>query len=693
MTQKTIKEIKLRAEKLRALIDRERYLYHVKDSPNMTDEVYSSLMDELRSLEDEYPQIKTPTSPTLRVGGKPLDKFQKVQHSVRQWSYDDTFSFESLQKWEDKIKRLISKDASIANEKLEYCCELKIDGLKIILTYKKGEFVTGATRGDGVVGEDVTENLKTIGSVPLLLRKTVSMIAVGEAWLSESELVRLNKERESRGEVPFANTRNAAAGSIRQLDSKVAASRKLDSFIYDIDMFDNSKAESVRKPKTQVEELDLLGSLGFKINKNFKLCKTLKEVEEFYQYWISKKDKQKYGIDGVVVKINSYNIQKALGYTGKSPRFGIAYKFPAEKVTTVVEDIKIQIGRTGVLTPVAHLRPVLVAGSVVSRATLHNEDEIKRLDVRIGDTVVLQKAGDIIPEILESLKELRGGKEKKFKMPEACPVCGSEVEKKKIGVVKSPTGQSSVAYYCRNKKCYAQDKEKISHFVGRKGMNIEGMGEKIVEALMKAGLVSDFADIFELKKGDLSPLERFADKSADNLIDAIDESKDVTLAKFIFSLGILHVGEETAVLLANNFNTISDIQNAEKEKLEDIDGVGGVVAQSIVAWLEDSKNKKLMTRLLKFVRIQSPAQNLSAARADDPHLFGKIFVLTGSLETLSRDQAKDIIRAFGGKVSSSVSKKTDFVIAGKDSGSKLSNAEKLGVKVIAEKEFLKMTRQ
>lgn len=674
------KEAKERVEKLRKVIDRHRYLYHVEDSPDVTDEVYSSLMEELRKLEEKYPKLASPTSPSQRVGGKPLDRFEKVNHEIRQWSYDDAFSFEELKKWEEKIKRLIAKDVSIKNEKLEYCCEIKIDGLKIILTYKEGIFMQGATRGDGKVGENVTQNLKTIGSIPFILNKKLDMVVVGEAWLSEKELLRLNKERKKKGETPFANTRNAAAGSIRQLDSKIAANRCLDSFIYDID-----KISGAPVPDTQVEELELLKKLGFKVNKHFILAKTIEEVEKFYQSWVNKRMKQEYDVDGVVIKVNSRKIQEALGYTGKSPRFGIAYKFPAEKATTVVEDIKVQVGRTGALTPVAHLCPVLVAGSMVSRATLHNEDEIKRLDVRIGDTVVIQKAGDVIPEVLESIKELRTGKEKKFKMLSSCPICGGVVKKKKIGEGKS----ESAAHYCINKKCYAQEKEKISHFVSRKGFNIDGLGEKIIEQLMEEGLVSDFADIFELTKGDLKPLERFAEKSADNLLEAINKSRNVEFSRFIFALGILHVGEETATLLAKEFSSLKNLQKTTIEKLERIEGIGGVVAQSIFKWFNDEHNKKLIDRLLHFVNIKSLEK---AVLSKNVAVSGKIFVLTGTMKSMSRDEAKDKIRIFEGKVSSSVSPKTDFLVAGVDPGSKYEKAKELGVKILNEKAFLKMLK-
>lgn len=541
----TKQEDKQRIEKLRKEIDYHRYLYHVLDKPEISDEIYNSLMRELRGLEEERPEFQSPDSPSQRIGGLPLERFEKVRHKHRQWSLDDAFSFEELRAWEEKILRMLEKKG--VRERPEYCCELKIDGLKIILTYKKGLFARGATRGDGVVGEDITEQLKTIQSIPLRIANDIDLTVVGEGWMRKKDLEKINEKRKKRGEPEFANSRNAAAGSIRQLDPKITASRRLDSYIYDIDGIGGEF------PETQLEELNLLEKLGFKVNKNYKVCRNLEQVEDLFKSWEPKRNKQQYGIDGLVVKINQKKAQDILGYTGKSPRWAIAYKFTPEKVTTEVEDIKVQVGRTGALTPVAHLRPVQIAGSVVSRATLHNEDEIKRLDIRVGDTVVIHKAGDVIPEVVEVLKNLRTGKEKKFHMPDQCPICGGPVKREKISAGKNR--EESAAHYCLNKNCFAVEKEKIIHFVSKKGFDIEGMGEKIVEQLMNEGLISDFAGIFELKKGDLEPLERFAEKSADNLAQAIEKSKKITLPKFLFALGIRHIGEETASLLAKEIAT------------------------------------------------------------------------------------------------------------------------------------------
>ena len=552
-------EAKIRIEKLSREIDRLRYEYHVLDNPEITDEIYDSLTKELRELEEKFPQFKVSFSPTQRIGGKPLDKFVKVRHIIRQWSFDDVFDFGELKKWEEKIQRMIEKNTTPASGfpsldkegkkgEVGFCCELKIDGLKIILAYEKGVFVRGATRGDGTIGEDVTENLKTVQSLPLKLNQPVTCVVVGECFLSKKELDRINRQRKKNNELLFANSRNAAAGSIRQLDPKIVAGRKLDSFIYDIDYLEDKNL----MPINQIEELEFLKKLGFKTNSQYKFCLNIEEINDYYQKWARKKDREEYGIDGVVIKINSRSIQEALGYTGKAPRWGVAYKFPAEKSATVVEGIQLQVGRTGALTPVAKLRPVRVAGSTVSRATLHNEDEIIRLGLKIGDTVVIRKAGDVIPEVVEVMKNLRTGQEKKFRMPDFCPICGGSLKKE---IINAKNKKESANYYCLNKNCLAVKKEEIIHFVSKKGFNVEGLGEKIVERLIGEGLIKQAADIFDLKKSDLEPLERFAEKSARNIIEAIEKNKKISLEKFLYALGIRHVGEETAVLIGKNINT------------------------------------------------------------------------------------------------------------------------------------------
>jgi DNA ligase (NAD+) len=668
------KEAKKRIEKLKKEINHHSYLYHVLDNPEVDDAVWDSLKKELYNLEQKFPEFIMSDSPTQRVGGAPLPKFEKVVHDVRQWSFQDIFDEEELQDFFDRVERMLLKKG--IKDSLEYVCELKIDGVHTVLNYEQGVFVRAASRGDGKIGENITQNIKTINSIPLHLNKDISAIVEGEVWMSNKEFNRLNKERKEKGEVEFANPRNAAAGSIRQLDSKVMASRKLDCYLYDL-----SKLDADNFPKTQAEELKFLRKIGFKVNKHFKICKNHKQVVDYWKYWKENKDRESYWIDGVVIKLSNRKYQELLGYTGKAPRWAIAFKFPAERATTIVEDIVVQVGRTGALTPVAHLRPVKVAGSVVSRATLHNEDEVNKKDVHIGDTVVIQKAGDVIPEIVGPIKNLRSGKEKKFVMPKKCPVCDSDVFRK----------EGEAATYCSNKKCYAQEREKLIHFVSKKGFNIDGLGDKIIEQLIQEGLVRDFSDIFDLKKGDLENLERFAEKSADNLIEAIDKSKIISSSKFLFSLGIRYVGEETAVLLADKSRGMSlskMIENLEKKSVRDfklIDGIGEKVAESLYLYFHEKQKireiKKLIENGVKFVRGNKEVSDL---------LKGKTFVLTGSLQNLTRDEAKDKIRLMGGHMSSSVSKKTDFCLVGSDPGSKYEKAKKLGVKIINEKEFQKL---
>ena len=668
--------MKDRYEKLLKMIENHRYLYHVLDKPVLSDEAYDSLMHELRSIEEKHPDWVSPLSPSQRVGGSPLTEFKKVKHEIRQWSFDDVFDFSELKKWEEKVMRMITKEPSLKNEKIEYCLELKIDGLKVILNYKDGRFVQGSTRGDGQVGEDVTNNLKTIKSIPFILQKEVNIIVVGEAWMNKNELEKINKEREKMGEPLFANTRNAGAGSIRQLDPKVTARRKLDTYIYDID-----RLVGINIPATQSEELQLLKELGFKTNPYYKVVNSLAGIEIFYKEWTKKKDKLEYGLDGIVIKINSRKIQEALGYTGKTPRWGVAYKFPAEQVTTVIEDIVLQVGRTGVLTPVAHLRPVLVAGSVVSRATLHNEDEIKRLDVRVGDTVILQKAGDVIPDIVQVLTDLRSGKEKPYKFPEFVTDCGAD------GKIERVPGQS--AWRCVSKNSFAQKRRKFYHFVSKKGFDMDGCGPKIVDALLANNLISSFEDLFTLKRGDLLALPRFAEKSVDNLLTSVEKAREISLAKFLVALSINQVGEETAIDLAKHFGDIRKIREASFFDLQKLNGVGPVVAEALVAWFVDKNNIKTLDNLLKQVNIQkvSIVTNQTGGK-----LIGKSFVITGTLSEMSRDEAKAKIRTLGGDVSEAVSVKTTYLVAGENPGSKFEKAQKLDVVILNEQEFIKLVK-
>ncbi len=672
-----------RINKLKKEINHHRYLYHVLDKQEISDAALDSLKHELDELEWHYPEFITPDSPTQRVGGKPLDKFEKVKHKARQWSFNDAFEKEEIVDFEKRVKKILIENGEKKDITLNYTCELKIDGLHVVLEYENGILKTGATRGDGKIGEDVTQNLKTIESIPLKIEKNANIVIEGEVFMSKDVFEKLNKKREKSGEVLFANPRNAAAGAIRQLDSKIARERKLDCFIYDLSWVKpvpSSPNKGGRKvfelPKTQSEELELLKNLGFKVNRFWKYCQNVNEILEFYNYWKKHKDKENYWIDGIVVKLNNINWQEKVGHTGKAPRWAIAYKFPAEQTTTIIEDIKVQIGRTGALTPVAHLKPVNIAGSTVSRATLHNEDEIKRLDVKIGDTVVIQKAGDIIPEIVSVVKGLRTSKEKKFIMPKRCPNCKTEVVK--------PEGE--VAVYCPNKNCFAVELRKLSHFVSKKAFNIDGFGPNKIKQLANEGIISSFSDIFELKKGDLEPLERFAEKSADNLIDAIKKSKDITLGKFIFALGIRHVGEEMALDLSRILGALSRFKTITKEDLEAMNGVGPKVAESVYNYFHSRENLKLIDDLLK------ASVRISGEKKVSQKLKEQSFVLTGTLRTLSRDDAKEKIRALGGNMSSSVSASTDYVVAGKKPGSKIKKAEKLGVKILNEEEFLKMVK-
>lgn len=679
--------------KLREEIDRHRRLYHTQDAPEISDEAYDSLFHELLRLEDAFPEFRSEASPTVRVGGELQEKFEKVRHAKRQWSFDDIFDHEELLAWDQRTKRALAKAG--VSEMPVYCCELKIDGLKVVLSYENGIFVRGATRGDGATGEDITVNLRTIRSIPLSLSEPLTITVVGEAWLAIPELSRINAERAAIGEAPFANVRNAAAGSLRQLDPGVVAARKLDSFIYDLDSLETE----VDLPRTQTDELDLLGRLGFNVNPKHRLCRSIDEVQSFYAEWSDSREKLPYALDGVVIKLDDIAMQEALGYTAKAPRFAIAYKFPAEEATTVVEDITLQVGRTGVLTPVAHLSPVRVAGTVVSRATLHNADEIERLDIRIGDTVIIRKAGDIIPEVVRVVESLRTGDEREFVMPEQCPVCGGPVSRRDTG---EGDGGESVAHYCENPKCFAVELERIIHAVGRKGFDIDGLGEKIVEQLMSEGLISDLGDIFDLKEGDLEPLERFGEKSAGNLVAAIREAKRVPFRRFLFSLGIRHIGEEASILIEGNIkalfsegvsgidDVIGRFPGLSVEDWAGIPGFGRKSGESLFTWFSDPSNIALLRKMESYgvePLVPEPEETEKIGV-----LSGKTVVVTGSLSRFTRDEAKDMIRKNGGHPAGSVSAKTDFVLAGADAGSKLAKAEELGVKVLTEEEFLDMIR-
>jgi len=620
-------------------------------------------------IEERYPDLVTPDSPSQRVAGEPVKGFKKIKHTVPQWSFNDAFSPDEMREFDVRVKKILGERVEPS-----YVCELKIDGLKVVLTYEAGVLKTAATRGDGTFGEDVTTNVKMIESIPLSLHEKVSGVFEGEVWMARSTLERLNKEEKKAGREPFANPRNLAAGTIRQLDSAVVKARTLDVFIYDVSALDREV------PKTQGKELKLLQDLGFKVNKHFEECKTIEDVIGFWQKWQKKASKEDYWIDGVVVKVNEKAYQDTLGYTGKAPRFGIAFKFPAEQVTTILEDIALQVGRTGVVTPVAHLRPVSVAGSVVSRATLHNEDEIARLDVRIGDTVILQKAGDVIPDIVAVVKEMRTGKEKKYSFPKFV----EDTDGTTSPIERIP-GQS--AHRCTNKNMFAQKRRKFYYFVSKKGFDIDGCGPKVIDALLDAELISNFDDLFTLTVGDVLSLPRFAELSARNLIEAIDKARTVTLGKFLTALSIPHVGEETAHDIAEVFGSIEKIRKTSFEDFNSVYGVGEVVARSLADWFADEHHGALLDRLFSEIKIVIPEHKISKGK-----LAGKTFVFTGTLATLDRDAAKQKVRALGGEIAESVSSKTSYVVAGENPGSKYDKARSLGVAILSEQDFLKMLK-
>ena len=676
---------KKRIQELTQVIAHHAQMYHTHDAPEISDEAYDALVRELAVLESAHPELKQQKTPTEQVGGKILEGFEKTTHLVPQWSYDNVFGLDELTRWDERNRKILEKiNHHTARSIWEYCLELKIDGLKIILTYEQGVLKVGATRGDGSIGEAITENIKMIRSIPQVISEKRTMVVVGEVWMKKSDVEAINEERKAAGLPLYANPRNLAAGTLRQLDTSIVASRDLQTFFYDFTIIDHEDDF-----ETHRAELDYLRELGFSVNQETKIASSLGDIQHFVDRWTGKRNDQEYGIDGVVIKLNDTSLRNDLGYTAKSPRFGVAYKFPAEEVTTVVENIEIQVGRTGVLTPVAHLRAVLVAGSVVSRATLHNQDEIDRLDVRVGDTVILRKAGDIIPEILQVLGELRPDNAKKFRLPDTCPVCGAPAAPRKGGL-----GSDSVALYCTNRHCPAQSLENLIHFASKKAMNIVGMGEKNVEKLLNENLIKTPVDIFHLKKETLESLEKFGDLSANNLLESIKTSKHTTLAKFLFALGIHHIGEETADLIAQSLVFKNNTELAEKlfalsdEDLIKLNGIGDTVAESFVDYVNDPERKDVISQLLEILEIKP-----QKAEAKEKLKFsGMTFVLTGTLPTLSRDEAKEKIKSLGGKVSSSVSSKTDYVVVGDEPGSKYDEAVKLGINILDENELVSLCK-
>lgn len=663
--QTSSKTIEREIQSLRDEIRRHEELYYVHDNPEISDADYDALLARLQQLETEHPELLTLDSPTQRVGGRPAEGFNEYVHRRPMLSLDNSYNIDDLRSFDERCRRLADGRA------FEYVAELKIDGLSISLHYQDSLLVRGVTRGDGRVGEDVTQNARTIRSVPLRLKtgdkKLEAEIEVrGEAYLSRSVFEKINAEREEEGAPRFANPRNAAAGTIRQLDPKIVAARHLDMFAYDV-------LTGERKPfSSHWDALNWLERAGFRVNPNRSLCSSIDEVIDYCNRMEQQRDELGYEIDGVVVKVNSTALQDEFGATTKAPRWAIAYKYPARQGTTQVLSIAVQVGRTGALTPVANLEPVQLAGTTVARATLHNEDEIRRLDLRVGDWVMIEKSGEVIPKILKVVESKRTGNEKRFRMPKKCPVCG--------GVISRPEGE--VVSRCVAADCPAQLKARLLHFASRRAMRIEGLGEALVEQLVEKKIVNDVGDLYRLKLEDVSALERKAEKSATNLMAQIEASKSRDLPHLIYGLGIRHVGERTAGILARNFRSLERLGKASVEEIDAIHEIGMTVAQSVRDWFEDAGNMYLCERLRAAgVKIETEG---GASEVPDETFAGKQFVLTGKLESLTRDEARALIEGRGARVTSSVSKKTDYVVAGEDAGSKLEKAVELGLQVIDE---------
>jgi len=657
-------------ERLRAEIRHHEYQYFVADDPEISDAAFDRLVNQLKQLEAAHPELLTPDSPTQRVGGAPREGFQTFRHKTPMVSLDNAFSLEDLQAFDRRVRELIGR------EKIDYVCEHKFDGLSMSLVYEKGTLVRGITRGDGATGEDVTPNAKTIRSIPLSIDPVIlkkaglpgSFEVRGEAMMTRKAFEELNEQQEQLGGKQFANPRSAAAGAVRVLDPTITASRRLDFFAYYL-LVDG------RVPKRRHSEvLEALNVLQFKVSKDWKLCHGIDEAEKYISQWDSRREKLPYQIDGIVIKVDEIGLQNELGYTAKAPRWAIAYKYPAHQETTVVNEIKIQVGRTGVLTPVAHLEPVQVGGVKVSRSTLHNMDEIERLGLHAGDTVVVERAGEVIPHVVKVVKH--GKEEKRFRMPEKCPVCGTRVHHI----------EGEVAYRCVNVSCPARRRESILHFAGRHAMNIDGLGDKLVDQLVEKGLVKDAADLYKLRLDDLAGLERMAEKSAQNLLNEIAASKKNSLSRLIYALGIRFVGERTAQLLANHFGSMDEMTKATSEQLTEVAEVGPKVAEGVLEFFSEAANRKLIERLRAAgVNMKSERQVPKSAK-----LAGKTFVFTGTLAHRTREEAEALVAAHGGKAGGSVSKKTSYVVVGTDPGSKYDKAKSLAVPILEEAQFEKL---
>ncbi len=664
---------KQRVEELRKIINYHNYRYYVLDSPEISDSEYDELMRELKQLEAEYPELVTPDSPTQRIGAPPVEAFGVVEHPQPLLSLANAFSYEELAAWHKRASNLL------AGRQFDLVCEPKIDGLAVALTYVDGRLFTGATRGDGYRGENITQNLRTIRSIPLSVPKEAPprFEVRGEVYLPKAGFKKLNEERAKEGLPLFANPRNAAAGSVRQLDSSITAKRPLDIFVYGLGW-----AEGKTVPDTHWEIMQYLKSLGFKINPNIVLCHTIDEAESYHQDWVEKRESLPYEADGMVVKVNPIALQLELGTVAREPRWAIAYKFPAIQGTTRLVDIGINVGRTGSLNPYAILEPVRVGGVVISHAALHNEEDIHRKDIRIKDWVTVQRAGEVIPEIVGPIVSRRTGKEKIFLMPGRCPVCGSEVIK--------PEGEAT--HRCTNTACPSQALERIKHFVTRGAMDIDGVGEKLCQALFEKGLIKDAADLYYLTKEQLLGLEKTADRSASNVLDSIETSKDRPLARVIFALGILHVGEEYAGLLAENFASVDELARASQENLLSLPSIGPKIADSIVTFFKQEGNKHIIEKLRK-AEVRLEKGKVEEAKPEELPLAELEFVITGKLESFARSEAEARIKALGGKAGSDVTKKTSYVVVGADPGSKLARAQQLGIKTLSEAELLQLLNQ
>lgn len=661
-----MEHIKEEIFKLVALLNKYSYDYYVEDNPQISDTEYDTLYKQLEKLEQEYPEFILDNSPTQRVGDRVLDEFEKVIHKVPMLSLSNTFSIEDLRDFDSRISKLSSDDS------IEYICELKIDGLAISINYENGKLVSAATRGDGTVGENVTENIKTIFSIPKTLKTKKSFEVRGEVYLPKKSFELLNKEREENNEVLFANPRNAAAGSLRQLDSKITAKRRLSAFIYSVVGDENINSQKMA--------LTVAADLGLPVNPNFKLCKTIDEVVDYIMYWEEHKQDLPYEIDGIVIKVNSYSLQEEIGSTQKSPRWATAYKFPEEELATKLLDIELSVGRTGIITPVAVLNPINISGSTVSKASLHNKDIIDDLDIHIGDMVVVKKAGEIIPKVVRVVEELRLTNSEKYVMPNICPSCKS----------KTFTKEGDPFTRCLNPDCPEQNIRKIIHFASREALNIEGLGDKVVATLYEKGIIKHTIDLFSLDRNKLVELERMGDKSVDNLLNAIENSKQSSLDKVIFALGILNVGKKAGKILAEYYKNLTNFSKATVDELLELPDIGLITAESIVDYLSNDNNLRFINELIEIgMNPQYEIQNKNT----DNIFSGKTIVLTGKLVELTRNEAKEYLERFGAKVTGSVTSKTDYVIAGEKAGSKLAKAEQLGIQVLSEDEFIDIIKE